>query len=278
MKIAKLEQKIMKALVLLAALATIFILGAIVFDVLSKGLKSISWEFLTDEARVKRGIYEGGIYTTIISTLYLTGLSILIAAPIGIGAGIYMTEYVKENMLTRIIRFGTEALAGIPSIVFGLFGYIFFVLLLDWGWSMLSGSLTLALMILPTIVRTAEEAIKTVPIDYRHGSLALGGSKWQTIWKVVLPSAIPGIVTGIILGVGRAVGETAAVLLTAGSNLGIPENLMESGRNMAVHLYIVATESPSMDVAYGTGAVLIIVVFFINMLSNMAMRRIVHKR
>ncbi|RYD04737.1 hypothetical protein N752_12485 [Desulforamulus aquiferis] len=175
--------------------------------------------------------------------------------------------------MVKVIRFATETLAGIPSIIFGLFGFAFLVLFMGFSWSLLSGGLTLAFMVLPTIVRTSEEAIKSVPLSFREGSMALGATKWQTVWKIVLPSALPGILTGIILSMGRAVGETAAVILTAGSSLNIPASIMDPGRTMSVHLYILAMEGISMEKAYATAAVLIILIFVINSLANLIMRK-----
>lgn len=179
--------------------------------------------------------------------------------------------------MTRIIRFGAECLAGIPSIIFGLFGFILFVTKLRFGWSILSGSLTLAFMILPTIIRTSEEAIKSVPPVYRTVSFSLGGTKWQTVTRVVVPSALPGIVTGVILSVGRSIGETAAVIFTAGSALRLPTSIFSSSRTMSVHFYILAREGISMPNAYGTAAVLIIAILAINLLTYYLMNRFIKK-
>ena len=195
---------------------------------------------------------------TLLGTIILPLLAIIIATPLGVGTAIYLTEYTIENRITRIIRFGADCLAGIPSIIFGLFGFIFFVTTLEMGWSILSGSLTLAFMILPTIIRTSEEAIKSVRYSYREVSFSLGATLWQTVRKVVLPNALPGIVTGIMLSIGRSIGETAAVIFTAGSSLRIPNSLFDSIRTMSVHFYILAREGISSQNAYGTAAVLII--------------------
>ncbi len=262
----KYEEKVAKILLWFAALTIICILFAIVSFIVIKGVSSLSWEFFTENP--KRGGKEGGIYSTVISTLYLTGVALALSTPIGVGAAIYLTEYVKQGRVVRLIRFGTESLAGIPSIIFGLFGFVFFVIFLKMGWSVLSGGLTLTMMILPTIVRTAEEALKSVPRSYREGSLALGATKWMTIYRVVLPSAIPGILTGIILSIGRAVGETAAIMLTAGSALGIPLSLYDPARTMSVHLYVLAMEGLSMENAFATATVLIALVTIVNMLAN----------
>ena len=219
----------------------------------------------------------GGIFSTIIGTLALTLLAILIAAPLGIGSAIYLTEYTRETWVTRVIRFGSECLAGIPSIIFGLFGFILFVTKLGFGWSLLSGGLTLAFMILPTIIRTSEEAIKSVPYAYREVSFSLGSTKWQTVTRVVLPSALPGIATGIILSVGRSIGETAAVIFTAGSSLRLPTSLFSSSRTMSVHFYILAREGISMANAYGTAAILIIAILVINLVTYAMMNRFIKK-
>jgi phosphate transport system permease protein len=194
-----------------------------------------------------------------------------------VGTAIYLTEYTLESKITRVIRFGSECLAGIPSIIFGLFGFILFVTKLKFGWSILSGSLTLAFMILPTIIRTSEEALKSVPYNLREVSFSLGGTKWQTVTKVVLPSALPGIVTGVILSVGRSISETAAVIFTAGSALRIPTSIFSSSRTMAVHFYILAREGISMPNAYGTAAVLIIAILIINITAYRLMHKFMKK-
>ncbi|MFZ3172735.1 MAG: phosphate ABC transporter permease PstA [Carboxydocellales bacterium] len=267
----KLQEKLGKTMLWLCAAATLVILFIIIAYVVKQGFSSLSWEFLTEMPR-RRGRL-GGIYPTIVSTVYLMLLSAAIATPVALGAAVYMTEYTRDNLLIRVVRFGTESLAGIPSIIFGLFGYVFFVLYLNLGWSIISGSLTLAIMILPILIRTTEESIKTVPVAYREGSLALGATKWQTIRKVVLPSAVPGVITGVILGMGRAVGETAAVMLTAGSALRLPENLLDNSRAMSVHLYLLSMEGTAIDKAFGTALVLIIFILIINLSTNVLLSR-----
>jgi phosphate transport system permease protein len=191
---------------------------------------------------------------------------------------VYLTEYTRESRITRIIRFGADCLAGIPSIIFGLFGFIFFVTTLGMGWSILSGSLTLAFMILPTIIRTSEEAIRSVPYAYREVSFSLGANLWQTVRKVVLPNALPGILTGIMLSVGRSIGETAVVIFTAGSSLRIPASVFDSVRTMSVHFYILAREGISNEKAYGTATVLIISILAINLVSYWLMNRFIARR
>jgi len=272
-KTIKASEKFAFALLWICAILTIIILFAIIGSVLIKGLPHVTWEFLTQEPEDMGK--EGGIFSVIITTLYLTIFSLGIAAPIGVAAATFLTEYSKEGPIIRIIRFATESLSGIPSIIFGLFGYVFFVVFLKFKYSIVSGGLTLTLMILPTIIRTTEEAIKAVPRSYREGSLALGATKWQTTYKVILPTAIPGILTGVILGIGRVVGETAAVIFTAGSSLGLPSSVWRPGRTMAVHLYILASEGLSKDNMYATATVLIITVLIINLLANKLINRLV---
>jgi phosphate transport system permease protein len=269
----RITEKIFSGFIWGAALITVIVLVAIIGHVLINGLSHLSFQFLTQDPENMGS--EGGIFSVIVTTLYLALFSLFIAVPLGVSAAIFLTEYAKEGPIIRIIRFGTEALAGIPSIIYGLFGFVFFVVLLKFKYSIVSGGLTLTLMILPTIIRTAEEAIKMVPRSYREGSLALGATKWQTIYKVVLPAAIPGILTGIILGVGRVVGETAAVIYTAGSSLGLPDSIWRPGRTMAVHLYILASEGLSKSNMYATATVLIITVFIINFAATRLMKRFV---
>ncbi|MDD5259150.1 MAG: phosphate ABC transporter permease PstA [bacterium] len=271
----RLEEAVVKVLLWLFTLITVFVLFFIIFYILKHGLPVVNYQFLTTDP-MDMG-KSGGIYTTIIGTIALTLVAILIATPLGIGTAIYLTEYTRENKITKIIRFGSECLAGIPSIIFGLFGFILFVTKLKMGWSILSGSLTLAFMILPTIIRTSEEAIKSVPYNFREVSYSLGSTQWQTVIKVVLPSALPGILTGVILSVGRSIGETAAVIFTAGSALRLPTSLFSSSRTMAVHFYIMAREGISMPNAYGTAAVLIITILIINIVAYRLMHKFIKK-
>lgn len=254
------------AAITLAAL--IIIIGYILIN----GLTHINFEFLTEEPR--RMGKEGGIFSVIIGTLLVTGVGILIATPIGIASAIYYTEYAKGGKGVSIIRFFTEILAGIPSIIFGLFGFAFFVIFLGMGWSVISGGLTLALMVLPTLIRATEESLKTVPMSYREGSLSLGATKWQTIVKVIIPCCKPGILTGLILGIGRAIGETAAVMLTVGGSLRVPTSLFDSTRTMSVHLYVLAAEGLSQEKTYATAALLIIIVLLINTGANLISSRL----
>jgi len=243
--------------------------------ILIEGLLVINWQFLTDIPRNMGR--SGGVASTIVGTLLVTVVAVVVVTPFGIGTAFFLSEYTAENAVTRVIRFSAESLAGIPSIVYGLFGFIFFVMYLNMGWSILSGGLTLAIMILPTIIRTSEEAIRAVPKMYREVSFSLGATKWQTIIKVVFPSAIRGIANGVILSIGRCVAETAAVALTAGSSLRMPSSLFSPTRTMAVHFYILAREGISMENAYGTAALLIILIFLINVVANVLVGRFVGK-
>jgi len=273
---ARTSQKIAKAVIWAAALFVLAILFAIVIYILVKGLPRINWRFLTDIPRNMGR--SGGISSAIVGTLMVSAVAIIIAVPFGIGTAFYLAEYTRESIVTRIIRFSAESLAGIPSIVYGLFGFLFFVIYLNLGWSVLSGGLTLAVMILPTIIRTAEEAIRAVPRTFREVSFSLGGTKWQTIIKAVFPSALQGIVNGILLSIGRCVAETAAVILTAGSTLRMASSLFSPTRTMAVHFYILAREGISMENAYGTAALLIILIFIINVAVNALVNRFMAKR
>lgn len=259
-----------------ATLFMLLILVYIIVFVLEKGLPVLSWSFLFSNPQDMGRA--GGIFPTLIGTIVLPLLALTLATPLGIGSSIYLTEYTRESRITRVIRFGTDCLAGIPSIIFGLFGFIFFVTTLSMGWSILSGGLTLAFMILPTIIRTSEEAIKAVPKSYREVSFSLGATRWQTVRRVILPNALPGILTGIILGIGRSIGETAAVIFTAGSSLRLPTSLFDSTRSMAVHFYILAREGISNENAYGTAAALIIAVLSVNLTAYWLMHRFISKR
>jgi phosphate transport system permease protein len=269
------SERIAKVLIWSAAIFVLAVLVAIVLYLLYKGLPRISWSFLTEIPHDMGR--SGGISSAIVGTLLVAAVAVVIAVPFGIGTAFYLAEYTKENLVTRIIRFSAESLAGIPSIIYGLFGFIFFVIYLDLGWSVLSGGLTLGVMILPTIIRTSEEAIRAVPHSYREVSFSLGGTKWQTIRKAVFPSSIQGIANGVILGIGRCVAETAAVMLTAGGVLRMASSLFSPTRTMAVHFFILASEGISMENAYGTAALLIIIIFFINVVANALVNRFMAK-
>ncbi|MBN2897867.1 MAG: phosphate ABC transporter permease PstA [Clostridia bacterium] len=264
------KDNLIKASIFLSAFLTVAILVWILGYVVFHGIGEIDTAFLTTEPSGD----EGGVWPMILTTLYMIILAIGISAPIGILSAIYLVEYAKPGRILRVIRFATESLAGIPSIIFGLFGMIFFVVYLKMGWCILSGAITLSIMVLPTIIRTTEEALKSVPMAYREGSLGLGATKLRTIWKCVLPSAIPGILTSVILSIGRVVGETAAVYLTAGMAPYIPKSAFESGRTLAVHLYLLAKEGISFEKAFATATVLIMIILVINILANMVGRQL----
>jgi phosphate transport system permease protein len=271
-----LTQAIAKVLIWMAALSTIGIMILIIFQILKEGLPVLNLRFFLESPKVMGR--EGGILSPILGTFALTIVAILVAAPLGVGTAIYLKEYTRETRISRIIRFGINCLAGVPSIIFGLFGFVFFVIFLNMGWSILSGGLALAAMILPTIISTAEEAIRAVPQSYREVSYSLGGTKWQTVTRGILPSALPGIFTGIILGIGRSIEETAVVILTAGSSLLIPTSLFSPIRTMSVHFYILAREGISMEMAYGTGATIILLVLLINTVANGLLNRYIRHR
>jgi phosphate transport system permease protein len=268
-------QQIAKTIIWVAAFSTLGIMFLILYQVLREGLPLLHLQFFLGPPRQMGRT--GGIFSTIVGTLVLTAVAVVIATPLGVGTAIFLREYTRESRVSRIIRFGTDCLAGVPSIIFGLFGFVFFVIFLKMGWSILSGGLTLATMILPTIICTAEEAIKSISYSLREVSYGLGATRWQTIRKVVLPNAFPGILTGVLLGVGRSVGETAAVILTAGSSFLMPDSLFSPIRTMAVHFYILAREGISMEMAYATGAALILLILAINTAANWLMYRYVHR-
>jgi phosphate transport system permease protein len=257
------------------AAITFAVLVFILAFILAHGLPHVTWSFLT-QSPTSMG-REGGVFPMIVGTILVAGLAVLVAAPIGVATAVYLTEYTREGRLTTVIRFGADCLAGVPSIIFGLFGFVFFAITLGMGLSVLSGSLTLALMVLPTIIRTSEEAIRAVPYAYREVSFGLGSTRWQTVIHVVLRSALPGISTGIVLSLGRSISETAAVMLTAGSALRLPRSLFDSSRTLALHFYILAREGISMPNAYATASVLIIAILALNLLSYWLMRRFVAK-
>ncbi|MEZ9552357.1 phosphate ABC transporter permease PstA [Vibrio breoganii] len=269
------KDNMLKLFVWLSAGLTVGFLFWVIWYILSNGLQFVDWDFVTGD--YSRTADSQGIFPMIVSTIYMVIASISIAAPLGIMTAIYLTEYAKVgSKFVKVIRFCTESLAGIPSIIFGLFGMTFFVTILGLGFSILSGSLTLSILILPVIIRATEEALMAVPQTFREGSYALGSSKIYTIWRLILPSATPGILTSVILSIGRVIGESAPVFLTAGMVARIPESLFDSGRTLTVHLYKLTTELFTIDEwnqAYGTATVLIVVVLLINMLTKLIASR-----
>src|SRR4030065_1173347 len=240
-----------------------FVLGIVIYLIL-KGSGAINWEFLSQKPRA--GMREGGIFPAILGTIYLIIGTLIFSLPIGVLAAIYLNEYASKNRLTRIIRLSIINMSAVPSVVYGLFGLGFFVMLLKFGRSILAGSLSLALLILPVIITATEEALKTVPDSYRHASLALGATRWQTIIKVVLPRALPGIITGSVIGIGRAAGETAPIMFTvaAFSQPNLPNSIFSQAMALPYHLYALATQvtNPPEDKQWGTALVLLMIVLF----------------
>lgn len=251
-----LTNSLTKILVYLAAALTIGILALILGYIIINGISAINFEFLKS------------LIPMVITTLYIVILGILISTPISVCAAIYLVEYAKHGRMVKIIRFATESLSGIPSIIFGLFGMIFFVQFLNLKFSILSGTLTVSMMVLPTIIRTSEEALRAVPNSYREGSFGLGASKLKTILSVILPAAFSGILTSIILSMGRIIGETAALIFTVGSVSKIPKGIMSSGKTLAVHLYLLAKEAISFEQSYATALILIIIIAVLNFIAN----------
>ncbi len=258
-----------------AAISVLLLIGIIVY-VFVKGFTVINWQFLT---QVKSTLKETeGIAGNILNTVYIVVITLLIASPIGIGSAIYLNEYAKQGSFVKLVEFTTQTLAGIPSILFGLFGMIFFGNVLHLDYSILTGALTLTLMILPLIIGNTREALKSVPDSYRHGAVGIGATKWYMIRTILLPSAMPGIITGIILAIGRIVGESAALLFTAGSGYLLPNSakgyftkILESGGTLTIELYLSMSKA-KYDVAFGIALVLLVVVFCINVLTKVLIR------
>jgi phosphate transport system permease protein len=253
----------------LATLLIVIPVGLVIVIIIQKGLPAINWQFLSDIPR--QGMRAGGIFPAIVGTLYLVIGAIIFALPIGLLAAIYLSEYAKDNLLTRIIKLAIVNLAGVPSVVYGLFGLALFVVFLKFGASILAGSLTLGIMILPVIITTSREALESVPQSFREVSLSLGASKWQTIRHIVLPNAIPGILTGTILGLGRAAGETAPILFTVAAFYlpQLPKSIFDQAMALPYHLYVISTQVPNVDekIRYGTALVLLTLVLFVNLVA-----------
>ena len=271
----RIPEQLVYLLIYTSAAISVLLLAGIIGYVFIKGIGAVNWGFLTNVTSVLKGTT--GIAGNIVNTLYIISITLLIAAPAGIGSAIYLNEYAKPGKLVRLIEFTTETLAGIPSILFGLFGMVFFGTTLGLGYSILTGSLTLTLMILPLITRNTQEALKTVPESYRNGALGLGTTKWYMIRTILLPSAMPGIITGIILAVGRIVGESAALLFTAGSGYYLPQSgqlfhkIFESGGTLSVQLYLSMSKG-QYDIAFGIAAVLLMIVLIINFMTKLLTR------
>ena len=268
---AKIQSKVYRFAVYAGAFFSMAVLVLIVGYILIKGIPHLSpelfaWEYNSNNV---------SMMPSIINTLLMTLISLIVCVPLGIGAVIYLTEYARRgSRLVKIVRMTAETLSGIPSIIYGLFGSLFFVVALKMGLSLLSGALTLSIMVLPTIMRTTEEALLAVPDSFREGSFGLGAGRLRTTFKVVLPSAVPGILSGVILAVGRIVGETAALIYTAGTVAKIPDSLLDSTRTLAVHMYTISSEGLYINQSYATAVVLLVVVLGINALSAFIARRI----
>lgn len=262
---------IMLILICLAALITVASIIFIIIYILEKGIPNLAPELFSINYNSKNQ----SMLPSIINTVYITFFTLLCAVPIGIFSAIYLVEYAKRgSKLVKVIRITTETLAGIPSIVFGLFGFLAFVLALGWGYSMIAGILTLTMMVLPTIIRTTEESLLSVPDSYREGSFGLGAGKLRTIFRIILPSAVPGILSGIILAIGRIVGETAALIYTSGTVAEMSTSLMDSARTLSVHLYCLLSEGLFTNQAYATAVILLVLVVGINALSNFIAKKI----
>lgn len=262
---------IMMILVKLAALITFTVLIFLIVYILVHGVPYLKPSLFS----LHYNSENASLMPALINTVIMTLLSLLLAVPIGIFSAIFLAEYAgKGNRFVDIIRLTTETLSGIPSIVYGLFGMLFFVSTCHWGFSLLSGAFTLAIMILPLIMRTTEEALLSVPDSYREGSFGLGAGKLHTVFYIVLPSAVPGILAGVILAIGRIVGETAALIYTAGSVAQVPSSVLGSGRTLAVHMYLLASEGLYMDQAYATAVILLVLVVVINTLSGIVAKRL----
>ncbi|HHV09237.1 MAG TPA: phosphate ABC transporter permease PstA [Clostridiales bacterium] len=269
------------AIIYICASISIVILAVIVGYVTFRGISAVSWSFLTHVPSMLKGTF--GIAGNIVNTLYLIILTLIIVIPLGVGAAIYLNEYARPGKVVRLIEFTTETLAGIPSIIFGLFGYVFFGITLKLGYSVLTGSLTLTLMVLPLITRNTQEALKTVPVSYRSGALGIGATKWYMIRTILLPSAMPGIITGIILAIGRIVGESAALLFTAGSGYLLPklgeygegllEKILQPGGTLTIQMYL-KMEEGKYDISFGIAFVLLVIVLGINILTKYLSRKL----
>lgn len=261
------KEKIAFFFLLLATLLIVIPVGMIVILILIKGLPAVNWQFLSDMPR--QGMRAGGIFPAIMGTVYLVAGAILFSLPVGLLAAVYLSEYSRDNFLNRLVKLSIVNLSGVPSVVYGLFGLALFVVFLKFGASILAGSLTLAIMILPIIITASREALESVPYSFREVSYSLGASKWQTIRHIVLPNAIPGILTGTILGIGRAAGETAPILFTVAAFYlpRLPKSIFDQAMALPYHLYVISTQVPNVDekTRYGTALVLLALVLIVNL-------------
>ncbi|NLW69787.1 MAG: phosphate ABC transporter permease PstA [Eubacteriaceae bacterium] len=262
---------VMFILVMLCACVTVLSFVFLVGYLLYKGIPNISWDLFA----LNYNSENVSLLPSLINTVTITFLALSVSGPTGIFAAIYLVEYAKKgNKLVKLMDLTSETLSGIPSIVYGLFGMLFFVVALDWGFSVLAGACTLAIMVLPLIMRTTQEALRSVPAEFREGAFGLGADKVRVIFKIVLPPAVPGILSGVILAVGRIVGETASLIYTAGTVAEIPESLFSSGRTLAVHMYALFNEGLYIEKAYATGVVLLVIVCAMNLLSNYVAKKL----
>ena len=276
-KNVRISDWILYGLIYLSAVLSVFLIGGIVIYVLWNGYDKVNWEFLTTTTSVLKGTV--GIAGNILNTIYIIVLTMLLATPIGVGAAIYLNEYAKPGRLVNLIELATETLSGIPSIIFGLFGMMFFGETLGLGYSILTGTFTLMLMVLPLVTRNTQEALKTVPDSYRNGAIGLGAGKWYMIRTILIPSALPGVITGVILAIGRIVGESAALLYTAGSGAFLPANVQGyldkiflSGGTLTIQLYLSMSKG-EYDVAYGIALVLLVIVLAINLVTKFVAKK-----
>lgn len=267
----KIKDNFLSFLLYLSSFVTVGLLVLIVGFIFVNGIKGINLSYIFSDYSASG---DGGILPMIVSTVYMVVIAIAIATPIGILSAIYLNEYAKKGKIVEIIRFATECLAGIPSIIYGLFGGIFFVVTLKMQYSIIAGALTVAIIILPVIIRTTEEALKTVPNEFREGSLAMGATKFQTLYKVIIPSALPGILSGVILSIGRVIGESAAILLTAGTVASMPTSIFDSARTLTVHSYLLTKEKGDISGAATVGVVLIIIVLILNTSTKLIVKKL----
>lgn len=265
---------VLRLIVNLAAFLTVGVLAAIVIYIVAKGVPNLNLQMF----ELKYTSENASVVPALVNTLIMVVLTLIIATPVGIFSAIYMVEYAKRgNKLVKVVRLMAETLSGIPSIVYGLFGYLFFTIACGLNYSIIGGAFTLAIMVLPVIMSTTEEALSSIPDSYREGSFGLGAGKLRTVFRIILPSAIPGILAGVILSIGRIVGETAALLYTAGAVAKIPDSIFDSGRTLAVHMYLLFNEGLTMEQAYATAVVLLVLVLMINLISNFIAGRFMKK-
>jgi len=269
----KIKDLSIRSLIYVCASFSVFLLVGIIVYVLAKGVSVIDWEFITSVTSVLNDTV--GIAGNIVNTVLIILITMAIATPVGVGSAIYLNEYAKKGKIVTIIEYATETLSGIPSIIFGLFGMMFFGEKLGLGYSLMTGSLTLIIMVLPLITRNTQEALKTVPDSYRNGAIGLGSGKWHMIHTILIPSAMPGIITGAILAIGRIVGESAALLFTAGSAkllpkgiIGVFDKIFQSGGTLTIQMYLSATSEGDFETAFGIAVVLLIIVLGINLVTK----------